>query len=88
MYDQPWGIQFNLLCMFRLRLSINLIKSYHMSICDSKAYADGNTLNYFPSLYILGHHCSNRPRRSRGPFLESPGNFSGPKSNIQIKYKE
>ena len=21
----------------------------------------------------------------RGPFLESPGNFSGPKSNIQIK---
>ena len=23
--------------------------------------------------------------RSRGPFLESPGNFSGPKSNIQIE---
>ena len=22
---------------------------------------------------------------SRGPFLESPGNFSGPKSNIQIE---
>ena len=21
----------------------------------------------------------------RGPFLESPGNFSGPKSNIQIE---
>ena len=25
--------------------------------------------------------------RSRGPFLESPGNFSGPKSNIQIEIK-
>ena len=24
---------------------------------------------------------------SRGPFLESPGNFSGPKSNIQIEIK-
>ena len=24
-------------------------------------------------------------RPSRGPFLESPGNFSGPKSNIQIE---
>ena len=23
--------------------------------------------------------------RSRGPFLEIPGNFSGPKSNIQIE---
>ena len=23
----------------------------------------------------------------RGPFLESPGNFSGPKSNIQIEIK-
>jgi len=23
--------------------------------------------------------------RSSGPFLESPGNFSGPKSNIQIE---
>ena len=23
--------------------------------------------------------------RARGPFLESPGNFSGPKSNIQIE---
>ena len=22
---------------------------------------------------------------TRGPFLESPGNFTGPKSNIQIK---
>ena len=22
---------------------------------------------------------------SRGPFLESPGNFTGPKSNIQIE---
>ena len=22
---------------------------------------------------------------SRGPFLESPGNFSGPKTNIQIE---
>ena len=22
---------------------------------------------------------------TRGPFLESPGNFSGPKSNIQIE---
>ena len=22
---------------------------------------------------------------SRGPFLESPGNFSGPKSNIEIE---
>ena len=26
--------------------------------------------------------------RARGPFLESPGNFSGPKSKIQIEYKE
>ena len=26
-------------------------------------------------------------KRTRGPFLESPGNFSGPKSNIQIKIK-
>ena len=25
--------------------------------------------------------------RARGPFLESPGNFSGPKSNIQIEIK-
>ena len=24
-------------------------------------------------------------QQSRGPFLESPGNFSGPKSNIQIE---
>ena len=24
---------------------------------------------------------------SRGPFLESPGNFSGPKSNIQMEIK-
>ena len=24
---------------------------------------------------------------NRGPFLESPGNFSGPKSNIQIEIK-
>ena len=23
--------------------------------------------------------------RVRGPFLESPGNFTGPKSNIQIE---
>ena len=23
--------------------------------------------------------------RYRGPFLESPGNFTGPKSNIQIE---
>ena len=23
--------------------------------------------------------------KARGPFLESPGNFSGPKSNIQIQ---
>ena len=23
--------------------------------------------------------------RTRGPFLESPGNFTGPKSNIQIE---
>ena len=23
--------------------------------------------------------------KRRGPFLESPGNFSGPKSNIQIE---
>ena len=30
-----------------------------------------------------------RPRQNepRGPFLESPGNFSGPKSNIQIEIK-
>ena len=26
-------------------------------------------------------------RRSRGPFLESPVNFTGPKSNIQIEIK-
>ena len=25
--------------------------------------------------------------RTRGPFLQSPGNFSGPKSNIQIEIK-
>ena len=24
-------------------------------------------------------------QRSRGPFLKSPGNFTGPKSNIQIE---
>ena len=24
---------------------------------------------------------------NRGPFLQSPGNFSGPKSNIQIEIK-
>ena len=28
------------------------------------------------SLYVYG---------ARGPFLESPGNFSGPKSNTQIE---
>ena len=27
----------------------------------------------------------NYAGRTRGPFLESPGNFSGPKSNIQIE---
>ena len=26
-----------------------------------------------------------RGKPSRGPFLESPGNFTGPKSNIQIE---
>ena len=25
------------------------------------------------------------PKSPRGPFLESPGNFSGPKSQIQIE---
>ena len=24
-------------------------------------------------------------KKARGPFLESPGNFTGPKSNIQIE---
>ena len=28
---------------------------------------------------------ANIKQLSRGPFLESPGNFSGPKSNIQIE---
>ena len=27
---------------------------------------------------------NNGKFKTRGPFLESPGNFSGPKSNIQI----
>ena len=27
------------------------------------------------------------PMVNRGPFLQSPGNFSGPKSNIQIEIK-
>ena len=27
----------------------------------------------------------NYAAQSRGPFLEGPGNFSGPKSNIQIE---
>ena len=26
-----------------------------------------------------------RKKYSRGPFLERPGNFSGPKSNIQVE---
>ena len=60
-----------------------------MSICDSKAYADGNTLNYFPSLYILGHQCSNRPRRSRARFSKAPVTFRARnqifKSNIKNK---
>ena len=28
-----------------------------------------------------------RKKYSRGPFLERPGNFSGPKSNIQVEIK-
>ena len=37
----------------------------------------------------LGHHQGKAENVTRGPFLESPGNFSGPKSNIhgQIEIK-
>ena len=51
----------------------------------------GGFLSFLPS------HCSTQIltliltlvviNRSWGPFLESPGNFSGPKSNIQIEVK-
>ena len=34
------------------------------------------------SIYYFKHFTS---LRAWGPFLESPGNFSGPKSNIQIE---
>ena len=30
-------------------------------------------------------NCAVRSKGAWGPFLESPGNFTGPKSNIQIK---
>ena len=36
----------------------------------------------------VGANSQPRPRlSSRGPFLERPGNFSGPKSDIQIEIK-
>ena len=34
---------------------------------------------------LMDHWVGTRDCRVRGPFLERPGNFSGPKSNIQIK---
>ena len=33
----------------------------------------------------LGRCCIATKFQTRGPFLESPGNFSGPRSNIQIE---
>ena len=32
---------------------------------------------------LPGYQCIGKD--SRGPFLQSPGNFTGPKSNIQIE---
>ena len=43
-------------------------------------------LTFLPSFdNANGHLCQEWFLRSWGPFLESPGNFSGPKSNIQIE---
>ena len=41
------------------------------------------SLEFLPSLPAL-----RVTGGARGPFLEIPGNFTGPKSNIQIEYKE
>ena len=30
-------------------------------------------------------YTSKKTIKTRGPFLESPGNFTGPKTNIQIE---
>ena len=39
------------------------------------------------STVVFQFTCNIARVMNRGPFLESPGNFSGPKSNIQIEIK-
>ena len=39
------------------------------------------------TLHVSLLKLSSKPQAPRGPFLESPVNFSGPKSNIQIEIK-
>ena len=39
----------------------------------------------FPSVFRVLTGSARQGREPWGPFLESPGNFSGPKSNIQIE---
>ena len=42
--------------------------------------------HFFPISPVTVPEAFAKPiHTARGPFLESPGNFTGPKSNIQIK---
>ena len=53
-----------------------------LSVCiHSQGFPTSLTLNQTRTkLFFFPFHF-----RVRGPFLESPGNFSGPKTNIQIE---
>ena len=43
-------------------------------------------MNYFFPFLKTEHSVQELPNiKSRGPFLESPGNLTGPKSKIQIE---
>ena len=55
-------------------------------IPSAPVYAIGSDfVDTFFRFYIHTDWTQLNSIRVRGPFLESPGNFSGPKSNIQIE---
>ena len=64
-----------------LRENINHAKTKHVRV-NSKRFAKFDTRE---GTTVIPRHASLILRRSRGPFLERPGNLTGPKSYFEIK---
>ena len=56
-----------------------------MEVFVEKRCLKGEVTLYISTYFVSHSFVRLEERGARGPFLESPGNFSGPKSNIQIE---